>query len=675
MINPLLEPFSGPFGLPPFDRIEPSHFLPAFEQAMADHRAEIEAIAQNPASPDFVNTIEALERAGGTLDRVASVFFTLAGGDATDDIQAIDREISPKLAQHGSSILLDARLWSRVRAVVEHTETLDPEPARVTELYRRMFVRAGAALDEAARGRMAEIQKRLAELGTAFGQAVLKDEQGWVLALGDEDRAGLPDLLVEQAEREGRRRGMETAAITLSRSSVEPFLAFSERRDLREKAWRAWTGRGEMHGAGTWPIIDETLSLRAEKARLLDFESFAAFKLETAMAKTPERVRDLLMRVFQPARTKAEADREALQALAAAGGTNIEIEGWDWRFYAERRRRILHDLDEAAIKPYLSLDSVIQAAFDVAHRLFGLRFEPVEGLTLPHTDARAWKVSRDGAHVGLFVGDYFARPTKRSGAWASGLRRQQKLSDPQRPIIMNTMNFGEGEPSLLSFDDARTLFHEFGHALHGLLSDVTYPLISGTSVARDFVELPSQLYEHWLSVPEILERHALHHETGQPMPVDLVQKVKAAETYNQGYLTCEYLGSALVDLAMHEIADGETVDGQALEADVLARIGMPCAVAMRHRSPHFLHVFAGDGYAAGYYSYMWSEVLDADAFRAFEETGSVFDGETARKLETHVLAAGGRQEPDEAYVAFRGRLPGVEALLEGRGLSEVDEPA
>ncbi|MEO0622070.1 MAG: M3 family metallopeptidase [Pseudomonadota bacterium] len=670
MTNPLLEPFDGPFGLPPFDRIEAADFEPAFEAAMAEHLAEIEAIAGAEAAPDFANTVEALERAGAVLDRVASVFFTLAGGDATEAIQAVDRAISPKLAAHGSAILLNPALWARVSAVVEQVGTLGAEEARIVELYRRMFVRAGAALDEAGRMRMAEIQKRLAELGTTFSQTVLKDEQDWVLPLSDHDRSGLPAFLVDQAEREGKRRGMETAAITLSRSSVEPFLVFSERRDLREKAWRAWTGRGEV-GEGTWPIIEETLALRAEKAALLGYPSFAAYKLETAMAKTPEGVRGLLMRVWEPAKARAAEEQAALQALAAEDGSNAEIAAWDWRHYAERLRKRLHDLDEGETKPYLPLDGVIEAAFDVAGRLFGLAFREVEGLTLPHADARAWKVTRDGTHVGLFIGDYFARPTKRSGAWASGLRQQQKLTEPHRPIIMNTMNFARGEPTLLSFDDARTLFHEFGHALHGLLSDVTYPMISGTAVARDFVELPSQLYEHWLSEPAVLEAHARHYETGEPMPREMVEKLKAAETYNQGFLTCEYLGSALVDMAMHEIGPEETVDGPAFEAKVLADIGMPNAIAMRHRTPHFLHVFAGDGYAAGYYSYMWSEVMDADAFRAFEETGDPFDPGTAERLERHVLSAGGRTEPEDAYTGFRGKLPGVDALLEGRGLADA----
>jgi peptidyl-dipeptidase Dcp len=668
MTNPLLEPFDGPYGLPPFDRIRPEHFAPAFEAAMEEHRAETEAIATEAAPPDFANTIEALERAGERLTRVGSVFFTLAGGDATEEIQAIQREVLPKLARHRTAILLDPRLWARVKAVAGDAEALAAEEARVTELARRRFVRAGADLDAAGRARMGEIQSRLAEIGTAFAQAVLRDEQGWTLALGEDDLAGLPEFLASQARAEAGARGMEGAVITLSRSSVEPFLAFCERRDLREAAWRAWTARGE---AENWPRIEETLRLRAEKAALLGHGSFAEFKLETEMAKTPAAVRELMMRVWEPARARAGAERDALQALAAEEGANITLEPWDWRFYAEKLRKRLHDLDEAETKPYLALDNVIAAAFDVAERLFGLEFRKVEGLALPHADARAWEVTRNGRHIGLFVGDYFARPTKRSGAWASPLRVQQKLRAPKRPIILNTANFAKGDPTLLSFDDARTLFHEFGHALHGLLSDVRYPSISGTAVARDFVELPSQLFEHWLAVPEILQRHARHYRTGEPMPIALVEKIRAAETFNQGFQTVEYLGSAFVDLAMHEMAPDGMLDGRTVETRVLEEIGMPREIPMRHRSPHFLHVFAGDGYSAGYYSYMWSEVMDADAFRAFEEAGDVFSGEVAARLERHVLGAGGRQEPEDAYIAFRGRLPGVQPLLEGRGLADA----
>jgi len=673
MANPLLEPWDGPFGLPPFDRIDEADFVPAFEAAMAEHLAEIDAIAADPAAPDFANTIEAMERAGLALDRVSAVFFNLCSSHTNDALQAIQREVAPKLAAHQSAILMNPKLFARVQALVDAGEGLglEAERARVLELYHLEFVKAGARLTGVARERMAAILQRLASLGTEFGQNVLKDEKDWVLHLGEDDLAGLPDFLVASARREASARGRkEGFAITLSRSSVEPFLTFSTRRDLRETAWRGWVARGE----GTnWPLVEETVRLRAERARLLGFATFAEYKLQDQMAKTPDAVRELLMAVWKPACRRASEEAAALAELVAEEGANIEIAPWDWRHYAEKLRKRLHDLDESETKPYLPLDGVIAAAFDVAGRLFGLSFREVNSLALHHPDARAWEVTgRDGVHVGLFVGDYFARPSKRSGAWMSRLRSQQKLWEPGRPIIVNTLNIapgGEGEPALLTWDDARTLFHEFGHALHGLMSDVTYPFISGTSVARDFVELPSQLYEHWLGVPEVLATHARHYRTGAPTPDNLIARLKAAEQFGQGFATVEFLASALVDLEMHVLEDTAGFDAKAFQAQVLEGIGMPREIVMRHATPHFQHVFAGDGYSAGYYSYMWSEVMDADAFRGFEETGDPFDPETAARLARFVYTAGGRQDPAEAYKAFRGRLPGVEALLEGRGLA------
>ncbi|MEL6264148.1 MAG: M3 family metallopeptidase [Pseudomonadota bacterium] len=670
-MNALLAPWTTPYALPPFDRVAPEDYPPAFEAAMAQHRAEIEAIKADASPPSFDNTIGALERAGRSLGRVAAVFYNLAGAHTSDALQAVEREMAPKLADHRNAIILDEALYARVAAVPE--VGLGAEEARVLDLTRRRFVKAGAALDAAGRKRLAEIGSRLATLGTQFGQTVLKDEADWVMWLDARDLEGLPAWLVAAAAAEGRRRGEDGRhAITLSRSSVEPFLAFSPRRDLRETAWRAWAARGTGAGeaATNWPLIAETLTLRDERARLLGFESYAHWRLSDQMAKTPAAVADLLEKVWTPARARAEAEAADLQALAAEEGANIDLAPWDWRYYAEKQRRRLHDIDEAETKPYLALDSVIAAAFDVATRLFGLSFRAVDGLALHHPDARAWEVSApDGTHVGLFIGDYHARPSKRSGAWASGFRGQQKLWAPGRPVIVNIMNFAEGDPTLLTFDDARTLFHEFGHALHGLMSAVTYPSIAGTAVARDFVELPSQLYEHWLSTPEVLRSHARHVETGEPMPEALIERLQAAATFNQGFATVEYCASALVDLHMHTRAGEAAADPEAFQAAVLAEIGMPAAIAMRHASPHFLHVFAGEGYASGYYSYLWSELMDADAFAAFEEAGDAFDPALARRLAEHVLSAGGSREPEELYTAFRGRLPGVEPLLKGRGLS------
>jgi peptidyl-dipeptidase Dcp len=665
MTNPLLKPWSGPFGLPDFAAISDEMFPEAFEAALAEQTAEWEAVRDNPEPATFENTVEALERHGLLLDRVNAVFWNRAGSNTNETIQKIEREIAPRLTEHFSRQMTDPKIFARIQAVVDAgTDDLTAEQARVLELMYDSFVRAGAQLEDAGKARMQAIMGRLSEIGTTFGQNVLKDEADWSMKLGEDELEGLPQFLIDAAKSEADRRGVDGWVITLSRSSIEPFLTFSARRDLREKAFRAWANRGED---SNWPLINETVTLRAERARLLGFGSFAEYKLDDQMARTPENVRELLMAVWGPACARAAKEASALQDLAAEEGANIEIEPWDWRYYSEKVRKRDHDLDEAEIKPYLALDNVIEAAFDVAGRLFGLSFAPVDA-PVPHPDARAWEVTRDGTHVALFIGDYFARASKRSGAWMSGLRPQQQLWDPKRPVITNTCNFAKGDPCLLSWDDALTVFHEFGHALHGMLSDVRYPYISGTSVTRDFVELPSQLFEHWLPVPEVLRKHARHHQTGEPMPAELMDRIIAAENFNQGFKTIEYTASALVDLEMHSLAEADGFDGTAFEARVLDELGMPPAIIMRHRSPHFQHVFSGDGYSAGYYSYMWSEVMDADAFKAFEDSGNVFDRTTAQALSKHIYAAGGSQRPELLYTAFRGRLPGVEALLEQRGL-------
>ncbi|MEM9097693.1 MAG: M3 family metallopeptidase, partial [Pseudomonadota bacterium] len=472
-MNPFLEPWTTPFEVPPFGEIEIAHFRPAFDAAIAEHKAEIEAIASAAEPADFKNTIEAMERAGETLGKVSSVFFNLSSSHTNKDLQAIEREIAPVLSRHSSSIMLNQDLAKRVFAV--SPEGLDAQQARVLKLYVEGFERAGARLAAEGRARIADIQARLSELGTAFSQNVLKDEADWSMTLGQGDLDGLPDFLIAQAKSEAETRGAEGYVITLSRSSVEPFLVFSTRRDLRETAWKAWIARGEETN---WPLVEETIQLRVERAKLLGFKDFASFKLDNQMAKTPANVRDLLMAVWEPARARAEEEAEALQSLASEEGANIQIEGWDWRHYSEKLRKKTYDLDEAETKPYLTLDAMISAAFSVAGRLFGLSFEEVKDLTLHHPDARAWEVTKDGAHVALFIGDYFARPSKRSGAWMSAYRGQSKLKQPERPIILNTCNFAKGEPTLLTFDDARTLFHEFGHALHGMMSDVTYPRIA-----------------------------------------------------------------------------------------------------------------------------------------------------------------------------------------------------
>ena len=669
MTNVLLQDWDTPFQIAPFDAISDEDFAPALDIALERHRAEIDAIAGADEPAGFANTIEALEAVGRDLDKVLGTFHTVAGADSNPAREALQRDFSPKLAAHFAEISGNKALFARVDAVHDMRAQLDltDEQARVLMLTHRGFVRAGAALEGADEARMKEIKGRLAELGTAFTQNLLADERDWFMELGEDDLAGLPQFVIDTARAAGAEKGVEGPVVTLSRSLIVPFLQFSTRRDLREKAYKAWTARGANGGAtDNRAIAAEILALREERAKLLGYESFAAYKLETEMAKTPEAVRSLLMAVWEPAKTRAEADARVLEQMMVQDGVNGPLAPWDWRFYSERRRKDLHDLDEAEVKPYFQLEKMIEASFSCASRLFGLEFKPLD-IPLYHPDCRAWEVTRRGAHVAVFIGDYFARGSKRSGAWCSAMRSQAKFPEVQTPVVINVCNFAKGDPALLSYDDARTLFHEFGHALHQMLSDVTYESVSGTSVARDFVELPSQLYEHWLDVPEVLRAFAVHAETGEAMPAALLQNVLAAATYDMGFQTVEYVASALVDLAFHDGA--APADPMAKQAEVLDALGMPPAISMRHATPHFAHVFAGDGYSSGYYSYMWSEVMDADAFAAFEEAGGPFDTEQAQALEAHILSTGGSVDAGELYTAFRGRLPGVEALLKGRGLA------
>lgn len=671
MTNPLLQDWTTPFQIAPFDRISDDDFAPALTTALAEHRAEIDAIAGSDDAPDFVNTIEALEAAGHALHQVLGVFFAVAGADSNPEREALQRDFSPKLAAHFAEISGNKALFARVAAVWEARAEADltAEQERVLMLTHRNFVRAGAALEGDEEDRMKEIKSRLAVLGTEFTQNLLADERDWFMPLADADLEGLPDFVIRAARAAGEEKEAGGPVVTLSRSLIVPFLQFSPRRDLREIAFNAWTARGANGGeTDNRAIAAEILGLREERARLLGYESFATYKLETEMAKTPEAVRDLLMAVWTPARAQAEADAEVLTRMMQEDGVNGPLAPWDWRYYSEKRRVAEHDLDEAALKPYFQLERMIEASFACATRLFGLAFKPLD-IPLYHPDCRAWEVTRDGQHVAVFIGDYFARGSKRSGAWCSAMRGQAKFPKVQAPVVINVCNFAKGDPALLSYDDARTLFHEFGHALHQMLSDVTYESISGTSVARDFVELPSQLYEHWLDVPQVLGEFATHADTGAPMPQELLDKVLAAATYDMGFQTVEYVASALVDLDFHEGAAPS--DPMARQRDVLEALGMPAAITMRHATPHFAHVFAGDGYSSGYYSYMWSEVMDADAFQAFEEAGGAFDPDRAAALEEHILSKGGSQDAAELYTAFRGRLPGVEALLKGRGLAAV----
>jgi peptidyl-dipeptidase Dcp len=671
--NPFLESWTTPFGLPPFDRIRPEHFPPTFDRAMAEHDAEIAAITGWAGSPTFANTIEALERSGRLLDGVSRVFFNLESSETNDALEAIARDYAPKLAQHQTQIALDEALFGRIAELHARRETLGlaADQLRLLERHYLRLVRSGALLRPEQKTQIAAIVERLATLHTQFGQNVLHDERDWRLVLDETDLDGLPGFARAAAAQAAKERGLEGRwVVTLARSSAEPFLTFASRRDLRRTLWEAWTARGAHQGANdNMPIIHEIMALRAEQARLLGYDNFAAYRLDDSMAKSADAVERLLLQVWEPAKAKARTELAKIGSIARHEGLNEPIEPWDWRYYTEKVRQAEYELDEAEVKPYFVLDNMVQAAFDTARRLFGVTFTECSGLPVYHPDVRVWEV-RDsaGAHVGLFLHDNFARPGKQSGAWSSRYRDQETLDGEIAPIVVNNNNFAKGAPTLLSFDDAETLFHEFGHGLHSLLSRVRYRSQSGTAVRRDFVEFPSQIFEHWMSAPETLRRYARHYETDQPMPKDLLRRLLAARTFNQGFASVELTGSALLDLDLHCEPSPQTLDLARFEREFLDRIGMPREVGLRHRPAHFQHLFAGGGYAAGYYAYLWAEVLEADGYSAFTEAGNVFDPELAERLKD-IYSAGDTRDPMELYRAFRGRDPNIAALLEQRGLT------
>ena len=676
MTNPLLQTWQTPFGMPPFESIQASHFEEAFDKALLQHQAEIAAILNNGEPPTFENTLIALEASGELLNQTSNVFFNLSASHSSPDIQSLERNLAPKLAAHSAALYLNAALFQRIDALnqTKHQLQLDAESIRLIERYHLDFVRAGAKLQAKDRESFAQNSEKLASLFTQFSQNVLADESSFCLTLTkDEELQGLPSFVRQSAQKLAKDRGLtepNAHAFTLSRSSITPFMTFSERRDLRKTMWNAWCQRGEHAGAhNNEPIMKEILKLRLAQARLLGYKDFSEYALADTMAGSAQQARDLLMRVWQPARLKALQEREDLKKLS---GLN-DLEAWDWHFWTERVRKEKFDLNEAEIKPYLQLHKLMQAMFHVANRLFGVNFKEVSNIAKYHDTVTGWEVTdANGQHVGLFLSDNFARSTKRSGAWMSTYRDPMHLSTSVRPIVVNNNNFSqgpEGQPTLLSLDDARTLFHEFGHGLHGLLSQVRFPRLSGTSVLRDFVEFPSQVYENWLMQPQILKEFALHAETGQAMPDDLIQKILDAQTFNQGFSTVEYVSSALVDLALHETTDLDALNFKDFEARTLKAIDMPPAIGMRHRLPHFSHLFSSNSYASAYYVYMWAEVLDADGFDAFLEAGDLFAPEPAHKLYEHIYSAGNKQDPMQAYIAFRGRAPTVTPLLTKRGLA------
>jgi peptidyl-dipeptidase Dcp len=678
--NPLLQPWDTPFGLPPFERIRAEHFMPAFEVALSEHAAEVAAIAEQADAPTFENTLAALDRSGRRLSRIERLFFNLAASETSPALQAVEREVAPRLAAHESGIFLNARLFTRIDALHRQCEQLgfEGEQRRLLERVHLDFVRAGATLGPVEKERFGQIVERLAQLETGFSQNVLADESGWVLWLRTEvELAGLPASVRDAARSVAVQRGEPNAwAITTSRSSVVPFLTFSERRDLREQAYRAWKSRGEHDGDhDNRPLVQEILALRHEQARLLGYASYADYALVDRMAGTPAAVRALLERVWEPAKARARDEYAALQEVAATHGQSTPIEPWDWRYYAERVRQLRYDVDDATVKPFFALERVTEAAFDCAQQLFGIRFIARPDLRAYHADVHVYEVQRaDGRPLAVFLHDNFARPNKRSGAWMNAYRLQSKVDGAVLPIVVNNNNFAKapaGQSTLLSLDDVRTLFHEFGHGLHGMLSDVTYERLSGTRVLLDYVELPSQLFEHWMLEPTVLKRHARHVRTGEPITDELIARIKRARHFNQGFETVGYAASAIIDLELHARRE-PVADITAFERSELTRIDMPPGTYSYHRLPHFQHLFAS-GYAAGYYVYMWAEVLDADGYNAFVEAGDPFDAATAARLLEHVYSAGNRVEPRTAYRAFRGRDAAVEPMLAKRGL--LTEPA
>ena len=684
-VNPLLAEWTGPYGgVPPFDQVKVEDFKPALEAAMAANLREVEAIANDPAPPTFENTIVAMERAGRTLERVGTSYGIWSSTMNGPQFQPIEREMAPKLAAFSDQITQNAALFRRIEAVYNSPDkaTWTPEQQRLAWLTHNNFVRAGARLDDAAKQRMSAINQELAGLYTQFSQNVLADETDHFLVLESEaDLAGLSPSLREGASAAAKAKAQEGKwVITNTRSSVDPFLTYSDRRDLREKAWRMFVNRGDNADAhDNNAIITNILRLRAERAKLLGYPTHAHWRLENAMAKTPERAIELMEAVWTPAVARVKEEVRDMQAQARKEGQNLTIEPWDYRYYAEKVRKARYDLDQNEVKQYLQLDKLREGMHWVAGQLFNFQFTPVTNVPVYHPDVRVWEVTdkTTGRHIGLWYFDPFARAGKRSGAWMNAYRSQERFEGEVTTIVSNNANFvkgAPGEPVLISWDDAETLFHEFGHALHGLSSNVTYPSVSGTAVARDYVEFPSQLLEHWVSTPEVLQKFAVHYKTGEPIPQRLVDRIDRASKFNEGFATTEYLASALVDMKLH-LAGATPIDPDKFERDTLAQLGMPREIVMRHRTPQFLHVFAGDGYSAGYYSYLWSDVLTADAFGAFTEAGGPYDPAVAARLRDNIFSVGNTIDPAIAYRNFRGRDPKVQALMVKRGFAPAPPPA
>jgi len=667
-------PWTGPYGgVPAFDKVKVADFPAAFDLAMKTERAEIDAIADARAAPTFDNTIAALERSGGLMDRVSTFGGVWSSTLSTPELREQEKVLNPKLAAHGDATLQNEKLFARIEAVYNDRAKLTPEQQRLTWVYWNQFVRAGAKLSPEAKKRVAQINQELAGLFTSFSQNLLADETDYVLYLRSESElAGLPDDVRAAAAVAAEERGKKGEwAILNTRSSMDPFLTYSNRRDLREKVWRTYYSRGDNGDAkDNNANIRKILKLRYERAQLLGFATHAHWRLENAMAKTPEAAMELMTRVWPSAIARVKEEVAEMQAVADKERANLKIEPWDYRYYAEKVRAARYDLDMNQIKPYMQLEKLREGMFWAAGQVYGFEFAQISGVPVAHPDIRVWEVKKAGKHIGLWYFDPYARTGKRSGAWMNAYRRQEKFEKPITTIVSNNSNFvkgAPGEPVLISWDDAETMFHEFGHAIHGLNSDVNYPSLSGTAVPRDYVEFPSQINEHWLPTKQVLSKYALHHKTGEPIPQALVDKLEKAKTFRQGFDVTEYLSSALIDMKLH-LAGGADIDPDAFERDELAKLGMPSELVMRHRTPQFGHVFASDGYSAGYYSYLWSETLALDVVDAFKASpGGMYDKAMAKKLHDNVMAVGNSIDPAVGYRTLMGRDVDVKAYLRDKG--------
>lgn len=678
--NPFLaDTWDTPFGVPPFDQITNEHFAPAFDAGIAEARAEFAAIVDNADAPTFENTIVAMEELGGSLNRVQSVFYALASAHTNDEIQSLSREYSPQFTQLGNEITLDDRLWARINTLYEARDTLglDAEQLRVLELYHRDFVRAGALLGADDKARLSELNTAISSQTVAYGQNLLAENNGYELVITDEaDLAGLPDGIRAAGAREAVRRGYENSWVyTLSRSSITPFLTFADNRELREDIYNGYVMRGFAGGdSDNQDEAIEIARLRAERAELLGYPNHATYQLETRMAQNPENLSDFLNQIWEPGLQRAREERDDMQAMIASEGGDFDLAPWDWFYYSEKVRQDRYALNEEEVRQYFVLDNAIEAAFAVSTRLWGLTFHEIEDAPIFIDGVRVWEVREaDGTHVGVFYGDFFARPSKRGGAWMNSFRGQQNINGENiRPVVGNYLNLvapAEGEPALMSFNEVNTLFHEFGHALHGLLSDQRYPRITGVTGPRDYTEFPAQIYEHWAAAPEIMNEFFTHYETGETIPPELLERIQAAANFNQGFATTEYMAASLLDLAWHSLGSDEIPDDAlAFETQVLDEMGLIDEIAPRYRSTYFSHIFAG-GYSAGYYAYIWSELLDADGFIPFRENG-LYDQTYATRLRENVYGAGGIRPALDLYVSFRGQEPTIEPLLENRGLIE-----